>query len=169
MLNRSLVAIPGRRPLVVTPGGREPLVISPTGSRPPVVTPGGKAPQVIIPPKRAIWDDRGWLEKSENGTTVYTGQYQVSEVRSGEKRHFAGRMRLTGAVVETYVLDPPPAAYRRHPKCHCFQVLDAKLDEPVWFRLHWKEAPKDPDTAILYMEKILYEAINYYSEAVESY
>jgi hypothetical protein len=154
-----------RSPLIVSPGGNRPLMVSPTRAKPLIVSPGRMWPEVIIPPKRAIWDDRGWEMKLEEGTTVYVGRYQVKDRRTGLKRSYAGRIRMTDTGVEAYILDPLPALYRKHPKRHCFQALSAEPNQPVWFKLHWLHAAKDPDTALLYMEQILFEAVNHYSDS----
>jgi hypothetical protein len=56
--------------------------------------------------------------------------------------------------VTAYIADPPPEI-RRHPHGACFQLY-----RDPWFQLHWSRPARNPDDAILYMERVLDESIN---------
>lgn len=147
-------------PLEVIPGA-PPVVVQPPDSREPAITVAPQESAVITPPSRAVWDERGWTGHRRNGTSVYEGEYRVREARSGRERRFAGRIREAQNGLVIYIADPPPEI-RSHPKGSCFQL--AEQPEPgkrAWFILHWRRPAKDPDTALLYMEKVLDEAINH--------
>lgn len=108
----------------------------------------------VAPPARAYWDERGWQRERSHAGVVYRGQYFVTSVRTRQKRHFPGRIEVTGRDVLAY-LQSPPDEIARHPKWICFRHV--RRDE---YRLHWHRPAEHPDEAILYIEQILSEAIN---------
>ena len=153
--------------LTIRPVGKKTVrLIVPRAER-QAVTIMPKAALVITPPRRAIWEDYGWTVQTENGTNEYVGEYQVTDERTGETRVFAGRMRETGIKIDVYVFDPPPELYpgavdpNRHPENHCFYAVDPTQPPPAWFTFHWKIPAEDPDSALLYIERVLSEAINH--------
>jgi hypothetical protein len=139
-------------PIVVAPSATDTLVIGPSCEPPVLVAP----PQALTvdPPQRAAWDDRGWLKKSENGQEVYEGNYQIADQRSGQTRRFRGVIVVNRGEVLPYIADPP-AELQRHPKHPCFQLFRAP-----WFKIHWERAAGNVDDAILYIQRVLDEAIN---------
>jgi len=128
-------------------------LVSGTGRPAP---PGARCESVltIAPPPRAFWDERGWHCVRQDGCLLYTGEYRIRDRRTRQVQRFPGCVRVRGPQVETYIASPP-AAVRHHPKGPCFQYLDGS-----WFRLHWHHAPRSADEAILYVERILDEAVN---------
>jgi hypothetical protein len=148
-------------PLVVAPAATEPLVIAPApGRRPLVVAARTPDPAVVAPPPRAAWDERGWTMRQQDGARVYEGEYRIRDRRAGREQRFAGRMREARNGVTVYIADPPPEI-RSHPKSSCFHLLaPPATGQPTWFVLHWHRPAKDPDSALLYLEKVLDEAIN---------
>ena len=103
---------------------------------------------------RAAWDDRGWQLGQHGGEQVYTGWYQVTNRQTGQPARFEGRITQQGRTVIPYIADPP-VEIRRHPKAPCFAVTQAP-----WFRIHWYRPAANVDDALLYVERILDEAIN---------
>jgi hypothetical protein len=138
--------------ILVRPSTKEPLIIGPSRKEAMVIGPAEVI--AIEPPRRAAWDDRGWAKRTENGQETYTGMYQITDRRSGQRRRFRGTIVVHSGEVLPYIADPPPEL-RRHPKHSCFQ-----LTEPPWFKVHWHHAARNPDEALLYLEKVLDEAIN---------
>ncbi len=139
-------------PIIVRPSATEPVVIGPSRDEPVVIGPAKSV--TVEPPQRAAWDDRGWMKRRENGQEIYEGVYRVPDRRSGQGRQFRGAVIVQGGEVLPYIADPPPEL-RRHPKHPCFQ-----LSQPPWFKLHWQRAAGNVDDAILYIERVLDEAIN---------
>jgi hypothetical protein len=139
-------------PIVVQPPATELLIIGPSRQEALVF---GPAKLVIIePPQRAAWDDRGWAKRAQNGQDTYQGNYHVADRRSGHRRRFRGTIVVNKGEVLAYIADPPPEL-RRHPKHACFQLSHAH-----WFKVHWQHAARNVDDAILYIERVLDEAIN---------
>jgi hypothetical protein len=156
------------RPRVIPPTGAArrsaPIVVQPTLLT--VVGPGrvdnqgrfgiptiGPEPDLVIEPApRAVWDDLGWERRLHGDQTVYEGHYAVKA--PGGRIWFPGRIVERRGKVSAYIADPPPAI-KRHPKGPCFQ-----LTEPPWFKVHWHRPAKDPDDAILYVQRILHEVLN---------
>jgi len=139
-------------PILVRPSATGTFVIGPSHEPPVLVAP----PQALTvePPQRAAWDDRGWVKKSENGQEIYEGNYQIADQRSGQMRRFRGVIVVNRGEVLPYIADPP-AELRRHPKHPCFQLFRAP-----WFKMHWERAAGNVDDAILYIQRVLDEAIN---------
>lgn len=118
-----------------------------------IVQVGPRTPQRIAPPARSFWDERGWTCRPQNGSMVYEGHYRVLDRRLGQPQHFAGRVVVRHGSIVPYIADPP-AAIRHHPKGPCFSRAEAP-----WFHLHWRRPAQNVDDTILYMEKILDEAL----------
>lgn len=144
--HRQPVAVVG--PTIATVGGHydhqnstaDPLVIGPSD------------PIIVEPPQRPAWDERGWKRRMLNGTTAYDGKYRVGK-SDGRQLSFPGHIRVTDRVPVAYIADPPPDI-KRHAKGPCFQ-----LAQPPWFRVHWHRPPRNVDDALLYVERILDEAV----------
>jgi hypothetical protein len=111
-------------------------------------------PSIVEPPPRGAWEERGWTRKQENGHAVYEGHYQVTDRRTNQVRRFRGRVVQQHGLAITYIADPP-AEIKRHRKGPCFQLLKAP-----WFQLNWHRGAANVDDAILYLEKVLDEAVN---------
>jgi hypothetical protein len=134
--------------LVVRPGSGR-VIVGPSTARTVI----GPAPRTVVATvKRAVWGEKGWTVSTEGRRTTYTGSYEV--LHWGARRAFEGRVVMRGADIEAYIADPPEEI-REHPKGPCFQLTRAP-----WFRVHWHRAPKDVDSAILYVEKVLSESLN---------
>ena len=106
--------------------------------------------------QRPAWDDKGWTPIPHHSRRAFEGFYRVRLAHTGEHRRFAGRLMETRRGIAAYIADPPPEV-RRHPKGPCFALV-----EDPWFRVHWQQAPRDADEAILYIERVLDEALNQY-------
>jgi len=139
-------------PILVGPSRQEGLVVGPSAE--PTVIIGLSKPLIVEPPPRGAWDDRGWTMHSENSHKVYEGFYQVTNRRTGQPRRFRGRVVANHREVVPYIADPP-AEIRRHPKGPCFKPVNAP-----WFRVDWHRPAQNADDAILYVEKVLDEALN---------
>jgi hypothetical protein len=140
------------RPVVVGPVER--IVIGPERRPAILVGPAPAAGLQIGPQPRSVWDELGWMRTQQAGRQIYEGYFQVAECRTGLRRRFNGRVIAAGGELMTYIADPPEEI-RGHPKGPCFTA-----DTPPWFHLHWHHPPRTVDDAILYMEKILSEALN---------
>jgi len=114
---------------------------------------GPDAPTIVDPPARAAWDEQGWLESQQNNRRIYEGAYRVRR-RSGAIASYAGRIVLENGQITPYIADPP-AQIKRHPKGACFQ-----LTNPPWFRVHWHRPATNVDDALLYVERVLSEALH---------
>ena len=123
------------------------------GPRPAVITPGAMT-ATIAPPPRFAWDEKRWRKIREGATTHYLGPYRVFHRRAGQWREFDGRILEDVSGIKAYVADPPKEI-KLHPKGPCFQLVKAP-----WFRVHWRKQPPNIDGALLYVERILDEALN---------
>jgi hypothetical protein len=136
-----------------------PLVVGPSSTR-TVVEPSahlviGPSPRVLVEKvRRPIWEEMGWAVVSKGGRPVYEGVYEVLQRSTGQTRRFDGYVIRDGSVFTAYIADPPPEI-REHPKGPCFLLTEAP-----WFRVHWYRPARDVDTAILYVQRVLDEAIN---------
>ncbi|GEM_PF-6098870 len=138
--------------ILVGPAPAEALIIGPRDEASVVI---GPAPTVSVePPQRPAWDDRGWAKRTENDQVIYEGEYQIADGRSAQRRRFRGVVVVSGGEVVPYIADPP-LELRHHPKHACFQLF-----RPPWFKLHWHRAAGNVDDAIIYIERVLDEAIN---------
>ena len=111
-------------------------------------------PTAIEPPQRGAWDERGWTRRTERGQEIYEGMYTTIERRTGQQRSFGGRLVVRGTQVTAYIADPP-IEIKKHPHGPCFQ-----LHRAPWFQLHWRRPARNPDDALLYVERVLNESIN---------
>jgi hypothetical protein len=128
-----------------------PLVVGPASTRLVI----GPSPRVLVEKvRRPIWDEMGWTVVSRGGRTVYEGFYEVLQHSTGLPLRFDGYVVPDGGVFIAYIADPPPEI-RDHPKGPCFLLTEAP-----WFRVHWRRPARDVDTAILYVQRVLDEAIN---------
>jgi hypothetical protein len=109
----------------------------------------------VVPPPRPAWDDRGWSLRRENGQQVYEGFFQVKQRQRGQPLRYAGRIIQERGQAAAYIADPPPEI-KKHPKGPCFMLVQAP-----WFRVNWYHAAGNVDDAILYVEKVLDEAVNH--------
>ena len=101
---------------------------------------------------RGAWDEKGWNRTTLHGKQVYTGYYDVK--RRGRPVQYAGRVVEEHNTFVAYVADPP-REIKRHPKGPCFRLIKAP-----WFRVEWRRPARNPDDAILYVQKVLDEALN---------
>jgi len=127
------------RPTLVGP---KPVMIGPT------------APATIAPPARQVWDEKRWTRRDEPGREIYTGEYTVFDRQRRAWRRFNGRVIHDNRRIATYIEDPP-AEVRHHPHGACLQLVEGR-----WFYLHWSQAPKNVDDAVLYMERMLDESFS---------
>ncbi len=105
----------------------------------------------VQPPERGAWDERGWTRRSDAGSEIYEGQYQVGD------RRFRGRIEVGRGNRITAYIHEPPHEIRRHRHHACFQQHGIGTG---WFILHWQRSPRNVDEALLYFEQILDESIN---------
>jgi hypothetical protein len=116
----------------------------------------GPSPDVEAPP-RSVWDEKRWDSQTREGRRILSGSYRVRDQHRGRWREFLGQVvEHEGQGIAAYIADPPPEI-RQHPHGACFQLI-----QPPWFRLHWNRAPRSVDDALLYMERMLDEAVNVY-------
>lgn len=108
----------------------------------------------VEPPKRSVWDERGWHREVRGNQQVYTGPYRITDLARNEPLAYHGVIYVKRREIVPCIAEPP-AAIKRHPKGVCF----TKMEKP-WYRLHWRRAAKNVDEAILYMERVLDEAVN---------
>jgi hypothetical protein len=136
---------------VIGPDQRDVVSIGPTKL---LVRPGVAARVEAAP--RAAWDDRGWTAEPHGHERVYRGWYNVINRRTGQALRFEGRIAQDGHHITPYIADPPPEI-RQHPKAACFTLTQAP-----WFQVHWRRAAANVDDGLLYVERVLDEAINRY-------
>lgn len=131
--------------------------IAPPGTLSRLVTIGPNPAVIVAPPPRSVWDERGWGVRRDPAGRVYEGRYRVKCGRSGtaQRREFSGWILEPPppGVIAAYVANPP-AELRKHPKGACFQ-----LAQPPWFRVHWTRPAQTVDDAVLYIERVLAEAL----------
>ncbi len=167
--DRALPIIGPAEPIIIAPenrrpAGRESPSIAPRNPHCGESTragPAGAIPQVIGPNRpltigplpRDAWEEQGWVRHRDDGDWVYRGYYRVRD-RRGRLRRFPGRVIVGPDGVRPYIADPP-AELRAHPKGPCFMLVHAP-----WFQVHWHRPAGNADEAILYIEKILAEALN---------
>lgn len=154
-------------PPIMQPAVRAPLTITPRlARREDIITivPGHHTIPVIVPAFHPVWQERGWKMSESNGAVIYEGAFQVFDEKAGRTRTFPGVIfEAKGRELDVRVQEIPPELYAStgtHPKRFCFRPIDP-IKPPVWFQLHWNIPAKDVSSAILYLEKVLYEAINY--------
>lgn len=151
----TLVTPPARRPDPIVIGPSPIVLIGPdNGDDHPLGVPVvGRSDDIVIQPDpRPVWDDMGWEKRVVNGRTVYEGDYAVKAPHGAI--WFPGRLEERGGSIDAYIADPP-SSIKRHPKGPCFQLID-----PPWFKVHWHRPARNPDDAILYVQRILYEVLN---------
>lgn len=144
-----IIVGPGARPIHVGPV--EPIVIERSRT---VVTAAPGRIVTIEPPQRGAWDEKGWVLTKKGERRIYDGQYEVVQRRVGLRRQFPGRVAVSANETIAYIAGPP-AEIKHHPKGPCFMRFN-----DTWFRVNWHRAAKNVDDAILYVEKVLDEAIN---------
>lgn len=117
-----------------------------------VVKPGIR--EVIHPPARQAWDEKRWTRAENDGAVQLNGRYRVLDRRRGQWREFKGCLRMEEGEILTYIADPP-TEIKGHPHGACFQLV-----ERPWFLVHWEKPPRTFDDGLLYIERVLSEAIN---------
>jgi hypothetical protein len=123
-------------------------------SQEPAVIVIPRRPILVGPLPRGVWEDRGWTARVERGRTIYEGFYRVGVGPSRERRQFQGRILIEARHVSAYIANPP-VAIKRHIKGPCFTAVRAP-----WFLVHWHRPANNVDDALLYIERILDEALN---------
>lgn len=150
------------------PASTEPSVI---GSRAATVGPnlarGGTVavarivtPQrsVVVPPARNALEDQGWTRTSraEGSTQVFEGYYTATAA-DGKRHRFPGRIEVDNwGDIRPFIHNPPLDLMRKmgHPRVPCFAATGGD-----WYRIHWSEPARDPDTALLFVEGLVTEAL----------
>jgi hypothetical protein len=122
------------------------------GPAPQVI--GPKPAHTVTPPPRFAWDEKRWHRDDTNGRTEVCGKYRVYDRRRGFWREFDGHLTGNRGIISAYIADPP-LEVKHHRHGACFQLV-----QHPWFRLHWNTQPQTIDDALLYMERVLDEAIN---------
>jgi hypothetical protein len=146
----------------VPAGGARPTPIRVEPRTAPTVVVAPRTPLTVRPaevtvveaPPRGAWDDRGWVMSKRNGHPVYQGHYQIIRRRTGRQEKFAGRVEAGPGRATAFIENPPPEV-RTHPKAPCFRHISGG-----WFKLDWYRPASNVDDAILYMERILDQAVN---------
>lgn len=133
-------------------GGRSAMVIGPAAK----ITIAPSIAEIVQPPARGAWDENGWACQSSGRERIYQGYYRANDRHQHQTRKFHGRIIVSGHEVIPFIADPPNQI-KRHPKGPCFS-----FETSPWFRVHWHHPARNVDDAILYIEKILEEAINDY-------
>jgi hypothetical protein len=141
---------PGPPPILVAPAPV--LTVGAAGGRRPELLVAPSAVVRVAPEPRAAWDERGWRRTREGAAELYVGNYVVRRGRRPEA--YRGHILVAGGLVTPYIADPP-AEIRSHRKGPCFQ-----LSNPPWFRVHWQRPATNVDDALLYVERVLHEALN---------
>jgi hypothetical protein len=149
---------------------REPVTIIPRQGRKEdilTIVPRHKTRPVIRRAPRPVWQEYGWHQRKAKDTVIYSGEYRINDLRTATTQVFKGALRVRGNQIDGSVQDIPPELYQStingHPKRYCFRLIDpaGSGSPPLWFRIDWETSPKDPDSALLYIEHILSEAINH--------
>lgn len=130
-----------------TPGPRDPesgrvIVVVPTaGSSTPA-----RRPILLRPVNRPYWDLTHWREDGDCLTGFYRTPWGSFD---GYVRHAKGERP------EFYIAQPPAALWK-HKHAICFRDTGQKTNT---YSIHFSPAPRDPDTGILAVEKVLGEAL----------
>ena len=104
----------------------------------------------VEPPRRGAWAERGWIVRDENRKRVYEGDYHAGLLR------FRGRIEADEKGKITAYIHNPPAEIKKHRVGPCFQQCGIGT---AWFVLHWRRPARNVDEAILYVERVLAEAV----------
>ena len=104
----------------------------------------------VEPPRRGAWAERGWIVRDENRKRVYEGDYHTGALR------FRGRIEAGEKGKITAYIHNPPAEIKKHRVGPCFQQCGIGT---AWFVLHWRRPARNVDEAILYVERVLAEAV----------
>lgn len=139
-------------PILITPRTRDTIVAS---HREPVVVVSKQREAVAARPITSLWERNGWTRQDGRRGTVYTGEFRATRARSGARQLFAGRIEQLGGHCQAYVRHPPPSLLAEHPKRLCFHALDQG-----WFHMNWWHGTSCVDETIVYVEKVLAEALN---------
>lgn len=120
-----------REPQVLVRGARR--------MRPPVASGAADVP----PSGSALpyWQERGWV--ACDGYLV--GSYEVGNAR------YEGQVN---ARIGRYLIRNPPPALRAHPHWACFRPLGLG-----WYWVHFNTVPGDIGSGIMYVERLLHEAV----------
>ena len=138
----SPVRIEPRRPSPRAAGAGRVVVIQPaTGSSTPT-----RRPILLRPIDRPYWDLTHWREVGDRLTGFYRTPLESIE---GYVLHAKSERP------EFYIVQPP-AALQKHKHAICFRDTGQKTNT---YSIHFSPAPRDPDTGILAVEKVLGEAL----------
>jgi hypothetical protein len=123
--------------IVVAPVKRERIVVSPVQRN-----------RVVVKPKyRPYWQTQDWVVVGD----TLVGQYKTPlGSTAGYIENYKSREPLF------YVVNPP-TQLKRHPHRHCFQSRESRDKGHYW--VHFGTKPRNPDSGILEIEKILMEAL----------
>lgn len=127
----------------------------------------------VEPTPTPYWEASGW-ERSQlrEGIDVYKGKYKVTV--DGVQREYEGfvvvesspaysieDMTITEQTNARVIIEDPPAEVKRHPHGSCLGLVSrANQKHKDQFTLHFTNPPKDADTAIKFMERMLDESFH---------
>jgi hypothetical protein len=125
----------------------ERIVVEPIKRERIVVRPVKRNRVVVKPIYRPYWQIQGWVAVGD----TLVGQYMTPLGSTvGHIENYKSREPLF------YVVNPP-AQLKGHPHRHCFQSRSSRGKGHYW--VHFGTKPRNPDSGILEIEKILMEAL----------
>lgn len=124
-----------------TESGRVIVAVPTAGSSTPA-----RRPILLRPVNRPYWDLRHWREAGDRLTGFY---------RTPDGSFDGYVLHAKGERPEFYIVQPP-AALKNHKHWICFHDTGQKTNT---YSIHFSPAPRDPDTGILAVERVLGEAL----------
>lgn len=118
---------------------KEPSIIKPAV----IILPrSGHRRNRVQPDHSPLYQQKGWAKNHKSLCGYYHTPYGS----------WAGSIRKRGDKLLVYIVDPPKAKLKKHPKWSCFDKIDKNI-----YKLHLHKQPKDFDVSsvISYVEKII--------------
>jgi hypothetical protein len=108
--------------------------------------PCGKA--ILIRRKSQLYiDGTGWQQSTSSTPREWHGYYRT---RFGS---YKGRI-IASTPPQYYIHNPPKGLKERHSHAACFN----KISDDGWYSAHFKKLPKDLDSGVIKLERVLCEA-----------
>ncbi|RLC89221.1 MAG: hypothetical protein DRI37_04335 [Chloroflexi bacterium] len=142
-LPRPDTAVPPAPSVQMTPPPAAPRVVARPAFPAPVRE--RREPLVVRPHPVTLWQDRGW---QVHGRSL-RGYYRTS------RGAFPGRIEDYRGAFPSFYISQVPAGLYNHPHAACSQPQG-----DGWYYVHFAPRPKDPDSGIRRIEKIMQEILD---------
>jgi hypothetical protein len=104
-------------------------------------------PIAITRSRRRYMDEMGWEQSTRTSPAEWHGYYRT---RFGS---YKGRI-IASTPPQYYIYKPPRGLKERHSHSACF----SKFGEDGWYSSHFSIPPKDLDSGVIKLERVLCEA-----------